>query len=104
MIVQINTGKTLNADYQKQEYYTTQVKKSLKRHESKITRIEVHIKDENGNNDGIGDLSCTMEVRLKDRQPIAVTCEADTMALALDGAIEKIKNSIETILGKSQNY
>ena len=50
-----------------------------------ITRVEVHLSDENGDKDGQNDMRCMMEARLEGRQPIAVTHQAAT----LDEAVER---------------
>lgn len=104
MIIQINTDKTLNGDHQMQEYFTSQIKKSLKRYESHISRIEVHMKDENGKKEGIDDMSCRLEARINGRQPIAITNQADTMELALLGGVDKIKTALKTTLGRMQHH
>lgn len=103
MIVQINTDKTLAADDKMQDYFTVRVKKAMQRYQSHITRVEIHLKDENGEKKGHNDITCLLEVRLKGRQPIAIDCRADTMELALNGAINKIHNAVETIMGRLNN-
>jgi ribosome-associated translation inhibitor RaiA len=57
-----------------------------------ITRVEVHLTDERG--------PSMMEARLEGRQPIAVTDEAATLDLAVDGAADKLAKLIEHTLGK----
>ncbi len=104
MTIQINTDNTLNGDKQQQDFFKSQITESLKRYQSHITRIEVHLKDENGKKDGLNDVSCILEARLEGRQPIAVTDQADTAELAVSGAIEKIKTAVGSILGKIQNH
>ena len=104
MTIQINTDNTLNSDKQQQDFFKSQITESLKRQQSHITRIEVHLKDENGKKDGLNDVSCMLEARLEGRQPIAVTYQTDTAELAVSGAIEKIKTAIGSILGKIQNH
>jgi len=104
MLVKINTDKTLIGDKKMEEYFITQVKEALSRYESQLTRIEIHLKDENGIKKGINDICCTFEGRLKGRKPIAVTCNADTVELAVSGAVDKIINTIETILGRLRDH
>ena len=104
MIIQINTDKTLTGGKRSGDFFTSQIAEALKRFESHITRIEVHLKDENGKKDGFNDISCLLEARLEGRQPIAITNQADTIDLAVTGAIDKIKTAIETILGKIQKH
>jgi ribosome-associated translation inhibitor RaiA len=104
MTIQINTGKTLTGEKRSGDFFTSQITEALQRFESHITRIEVYLKDENGKKDGFNDISCLLEARLKGRQPIAITNQADTIDLAITGAIDKIKTAIETILGKIQKH
>ena len=104
MTIQINTDKTLNGEKRSDDFFTSQIAEALQRFESHLTRIEVHLKDENGKKDGFNDISCLIEARLEGRQPIAITNQADTMELAIKGAIDKIKTAIETILGKIQKH
>lgn len=104
MIIQINTDKTLNGDNRHQEYFSSQIKEELERFEDHITRVELHLKDENGKKEGVNDKSCVLEARLKGRQPIAVTTEADTVEKAVTNALDKMKAAITTVIGKSQNH
>jgi phage-related protein len=64
----------------------------------------VHLSDENGKKEGHNDIQCILEARIEGKDPIAVTCDADTTKNAVAGAIEKIKSSLETILGRMQNH
>jgi len=104
MTIQINTDKTLTGEKRSSDFFTSQITEALKRFESHITRIEVHLKDENGKKEGFNNISCLLEARLEGRQPIAITNQADTVDLAVTGAIDKIKTAMETILGRIQKH
>ena len=104
MTIQINTDKTISGEKRTEDFFTSQIEEALQRFESHITRVEVHLKDENGKKDGFNDISCLLEARLEGRQPIAVTNQAETVDLALSGAIEKIKTAVESIVGKMQQH
>jgi ribosome-associated translation inhibitor RaiA len=56
--------------------------------------------DESGSKSGKNDKRCMMEARLEGRQPIAVTDEAATLDLAVDGAADKLARLIEHTLGR----
>ncbi|MFI0431063.1 hypothetical protein [Mariniflexile sp. HMF6888] len=47
---------------------------------------------------------CLLESRLKGRKPIVVSKQSNTIELTLLGAIDKLKFSLETILGRIQNH
>ena len=104
MTIQINTDKTISGEQRSADFFSSQIAKALERFESHITRIEVHLKDVNGKKDGFNDISCLLEARLEGRQPIAISNQANTIDLAVTGAIDKIKSTIETIIGKSQKH
>ncbi|WP_323758391.1 HPF/RaiA family ribosome-associated protein [Roseivirga sp.] len=104
MKIQFNTDKTIQGDERHEGYFTDQIAKELDRFQSHITRIEVHISDENGKKEGIKDIRCLLEARIEGRQPIAVSDQANTIEQAVSGAIHKLKASLGTILGRLQNH
>ena len=104
MTIQINTDKTINGDKRSSDFIVSQITEALQRFESNITRIEVYLKDENGKKDEFNNISWLLEARLEGKQPIAITNQANTMDMAVTGAIDKIKTSIESILGKIQKH
>jgi len=103
MKIQFNTDKTISGDENQEQYFTSLIAEKLDRFQSHITRIEVHLSDENGKKEGHNDMQCLLEARIEGRDPIAVTCEADTAKNAVSGAIDKLKTSLETILGRIQS-
>jgi len=102
--IQVNTDKSIDAEERHQEYFSTQISEALKRFESYITRIEVHLKDENGKKESVNDKTCVLEARLKGRQPVAVTSHADSIEKAVSEATGKMKVAITTVVGKSQSH
>ena len=104
MTVQINFDKTLKGEKRSADFFTSQISEALERYESQITRIEVHLKDENGKKDGINDISCLLEARLEGMNPIVASHKADTVDQAISGAIAKIKATIKTIRGRKQRH
>ncbi len=103
MTIQINTDKNIEGNEKFTDYFTSLIEEELGRYHS-ITRIEVHLSDENGSKEGQGDKRCLLEARMEGKQPIAVTNLAETNEQAVDGAIDKLKSSLETMLGKMKNY
>ena len=104
MKIQFNTDKTINGSENNQDYFTSLIAEELENFQSHITRIEVHLSDENGKKEGLNDMRCLMEARMEGRQPMAVSCQADTVELAVSGALDKLKASLKTILGRIQNH
>jgi len=100
MKIQFNTDKTISGEERNQNHFTSLIEENLKRFENHITRIEVHLSDENGKKDGINDTLCLLEARLEGRKPLAVSCQADSEVMAISGACDKLKTALTTILGR----
>ncbi len=104
MKIQFNTDRTINGDEKQKDFYTDLLTTELARYESHITRIEAHLTDQNGIKDGVNDILCLLEARLEGRQPIAVSDQADTVAEAVSGAIDKLIAALEPILDRIQHH
>lgn len=104
MTIQFNTDKTISGAERQEDFFTAQIADELERFASHISRIEVHLSDENGKKDGIKDIRCLIEARIEGKQPIAASDQADTTELAVSGAIDKLKAALKTVIGRSQNH
>lgn len=77
------------------------VRAALDRFTDQITRVEVHLHDQNSaHKSGDHDKRCLMEVRLAGMQPIAVSHDGATLDQVLDGAAEKLERTLDRTLGK----
>jgi len=103
MTIQINTDRSIVENENQLSFLKKTIEVSLENYSEHITRIEVHLSDENGNKEELNDKRCLLEARLEGRQPIAVTSHANTIENALNDAIKKITASLKTILGKMKN-
>lgn len=101
MQIQINTDRNIEGREALATQVSDVVESALSRFSDHITRVEVHLSDENsakkGGND---DIRCVMEARLEGRQPSAVTHQAATVDQAVDGATDKLSRLIENTLGR----
>ena len=95
MQIQTNTDSNITGSDSLTAQAKTVVEGALARFSDQITRVEIHLSDENGPRGGADDIRCLMEARLEGRQPVAVTHQAATVEQALDGAADKLKRSIE---------
>ena len=69
---------------------------ALSRVKDHITRVTVHLSDENSDKKGGGlDMRCVMEARIEGRPPVAVTHHAATADLAVDGAAGKLARLLD---------
>ena len=91
MKIQINTDNNIGGREKMARQAEAAVERTLGHLAEHITRVEVHLSDENGKKGGSHDKRCMMEARLEGHQPIAVTHEAETIDRAIDGAAGKLK-------------
>jgi ribosome-associated translation inhibitor RaiA len=104
MTIQINTDKNLSVHDAFKAQLDDLLSEELSRFSEHITRLEIHLSDDNGNKQGPDDKQCIIEARLEGRQPIAVTDKANDYELAVRGAIKKLKASLNKIVGKLKAY
>jgi ribosome-associated translation inhibitor RaiA len=101
MQIQINTDRNIEGREALAAQVSSVVESALSRNSDHITRVEVHLSDENSDKKGGNDnMRCVMEARLEGRQPIAVTHQAATLDQAVDGAAHKLTRLIESTLGR----
>ena len=103
MTIQFNTDKNLTLHEEFRDKLNDLLTDELSRFSENITRVEVHLADVNGHKDGLNDKRCLLEARVEGRPPIAVTAEEDTYELSVSAAVDKLKSSLETILGRLKN-
>jgi len=101
ILIQVNSDHNINVDERLTAHVENILKDTLKHFSNRVTRVEVHLSDENSHKSGQDDKRCALEVRLKGYQPIAVTHQANTIDRAVSEAAEKMKRSIENVLGKN---
>ena len=100
MQVQINTDRNSKGPEELAQKVESALVSSLDRFTDRITRLEVHLGDENSHKSGADDKRCMIEARLKKLQPIAATHLAPTIDLAVAGAAEKLKRALESTIGR----
>jgi ribosome-associated translation inhibitor RaiA len=100
LIIQLNTDKNIDGGERLESYLSEQINEELSHYSNHITRIEVHLADENSQKKGVNDKRCTLEARLEKRQPIAVTSHAETVERAVTDALNKLNHSLGSIIGK----
>ncbi len=103
MKIQVNTDHNVAGHEALTAHVTMNVESALSRFNKHITRIEVHLTDENATKGGDHDKRCVMEARLEGRQPIAVTDHAATLDQAIHGAVHKLTHLIESTLGRAEH-
>ena len=100
MQIQVNTDHNIAGDEALATHVRGVVEGALGRYSDHITRVEIHLTDENSHKSGGNDKRCVMEARLESRKPVAVTHEAATPHEAVDGAAHKLAAMLESTLGR----
>ena len=100
MQIQIDTDHNIENHQALTDQVNGVVDSALSRFSDHITRVDVHLSDENSFKNGQNDKRCVMDASLKGHQPIAVTHQAATLDQAIDGAADKLSRLIESTLGR----
>jgi len=100
MNIQVNTDHNIKGSAGLDTFIKTSLTKNFERFSMAITRIEVHLSDENGSKKGIKDKRCLLEARISHHQPIAVSHYADTIYQAIEMASEKLSRVLDNMAGK----
>lgn len=103
MQILINTDNHIKAHPALVERLSAAVERTLNRFAQHLTRVEVHLKDENGPKEGPHDQRCVIEARLQHRQPVTASHTATTLDLAVDGAVHKLARAIDSDLGRRKD-
>ena len=104
MEIQFNTSSNIKGSEELTGPLSEQLTTGLSRFSDQITRLIVHLSDQNGNKEGNNDQRCMLEVRLEGMQPIAVTNDANSKSDAVKGAIDKMKSALEKSIGKLKTH
>jgi ribosome-associated translation inhibitor RaiA len=101
MQIQVNTDHNIEGHETLAVWVTSAVESALGRLADHVTRVEVHLSDENSNKKhGKDEIRCLIEARLERHQPVAVTQHDATVQQAVNGAAVKLVRLLENTLGR----
>lgn len=100
MQININSDKTIERNRGLDEHVETVVQAAVARFGEHITRVEVHLSDDNSQKSADGGNRCLLEARVTGYQPIAVSQHAATLHQAISGAADKLKRAVDSALGR----
>ena len=104
MQIQVNTDHNIPGHEALVTRVEETVNKALQRFGTQITRVEVHLSDDNGNKSGANDKRCVMEARLEGHQPLVASHHAESVKQAYSGAATKLKTALTHALGKLSTH
>jgi len=104
MKIQLNTDVHIDGTEALAAQVSAIVEQALERFREHVTRVEVHLSDENGGKSGQQDQRCMLEARLEGRQPVAVTDHAASLEQAVHGAAQKLARLLDSTLGRLHDH
>jgi len=102
MQIQINTDHHIDGHEALSAHIRNVVEHALNHESAHITRVEIHLADENGPKASPNVLRCAMEARLEGHQPLAVTSDAASLHQAIADAAHKLARLVEHTLGRQR--
>ena len=103
MQIQVTTDHNIEGNQALFDQVNAAVSEALGSFSAHITRVEVHLSDENGDKKtGVNAFRCVMEVRLSGRKPEVVTEDATTLEQSFSGAAEKLARLVVNIRGRER--
>ena len=103
MKIQFNTDKNIEGTEALEKFVSEKISNALKHFDDKITRIEVHLSDQNADKEGADDIQCKMEARIEGMQPVIVVSKSGSKEKAIDATVDKMKARLGSIIGKMKN-
>lgn len=104
MFVQVSTDNQIVSDAGANARLEERVRTRLKRFESRLTHVEVHVSDANGAKGGDGDKRVSLEARANGHAPVAVHAEAERIETAVTAAADKALRALDHALGKLKSH
>ena len=85
------------------QHWESEISSSLDRFADRITRVEVHLTDENSKARGGGDdIRCMLEARLANKQPVNIEVRAETAEHAMADGIRTMSRRLGTLVDKAR--
>jgi hypothetical protein len=100
MHIEVHTDHHIKGGAELTESVRSTVEAALGRYGERITRVDVHLSDENGAKKAGDDIKCAMEARMGGLKPSGVTHHATQLEDAVSGAVDKLTHVIDHTLGK----
>ncbi len=104
MQIQFNSDSSVMGTENVAERIEAMLHQKLARFEDRVTRLEVHVSDENAHKGGDDDKTCTIEARPRGGKPIGVTEHAAKVDDAARKAANTLVQRLERILGKGEKH
>ena len=100
MKIQINSDNQIVMNQELSKAIEGEVERAIGRFAERLTRVEVHLSDENAAKGGTRDKRCVIETRPAGMQPVTAIDSAATIEEAATGAAHKMRRLLDSAFGK----
>ena len=100
MQIRVNTDHSVKGSEQLDLHVQSTVEASLGRFGEKVTRVEIHLSDDNGDRTRGDDKRCLLEARPAGLQPVVVTRVGRTIDEAVGGAVDMMERLLDATFAK----
>jgi len=102
--IQVNADKNVEVSADFARRVEADVASALARFERRLTRLEVHLREESAGRSTGEDVRCLIEARPAGLDPVAVTHDATTVSEALRGATERLTALLSSKLERLEGH
>ena len=101
MQIIINSKNQVDVNEISIQQWQTDISDSLERFSDWITRVEVHLSDENSQaKSGLQDIRCLMEARPANHQPVSIEVRAASVEQAVSEGTSTLQRRLGTMIDK----
>jgi hypothetical protein len=88
MLIEVTTDNHIQGRADVAAAVQSIVEGALEHYKDRLSRVEVHLADENSNKGGDNDMRCSLEARIQGMKPVGVSHYAGSLEEAVNGASE----------------
>ncbi|MDR3527632.1 MAG: HPF/RaiA family ribosome-associated protein [Rhizomicrobium sp.] len=104
MLIQVNTDTNIEGSEKFVHYVEAELNRLLSRFRDGLSRLEIHLSDENGGKPGANDKRCILEARRSSHSALVVRHDGATLQEAWTGAAKKLVHALESDLGRDTDH
>ncbi len=100
MLIEVNTDNHIQGRADVAASVQSIVDSGLDHFRERLSRVEVHLADENSDKGGDRDVRCSLEARIEGLKPMGVSHFAGNLEEAVEGAVNRLESLLEHSLGR----
>ena len=99
----MNSDNQVDLNEDSIEHWRSEITTSLERFNDWITRVEVHVTDENSKSkEGTDDIRCLIEARPANKQPVSVEVRGSSAEHAISDGIKTMQRRLSAMVDKAR--